>query len=237
MLAPMRAVFLTFLGRLEEALELLDSACEAARLNGNRHALAWGLFTRAITHHQRGDLEAALADGAEALELSQDTDAHNTVACWAGLALGSTLIERGDAARGVEVMLELAGGETMAFVPGAWRAYSLDRLVAGLLADGRPVEAAAAVREAAALAERTGLQLAAMAAERAAARLALAGGDAGTGLRLRRRPGGARGAPPADRAGRARDARPRAHLRPADHDGHAGAGAAAAGLPGLRRAG
>ena len=109
---------------------------------------------------------------------------HNVVAMFAGLALGLALLERGAAREAAEAMLANAGGPRLPLVPGTWRAYFLDGLVDASLASGRTEEAAAAAAEASAVAETTGAALPAMAAQRAAARVAFDGGDPGEAARL-----------------------------------------------------
>ena len=69
----------------------------------------------------------------------------------------------------------------------------------------------------------------------AAPRPALRGGHARPGVRVHRRPGGARDAPPAHRPVPAGVARHGARLRPAHDGGEPGAGPAPRGLRGLRR--
>ena len=184
MLAPVRGIFLAFLGRLDESHALLDAASEAGRLGGDSHATAWGLMARGMTTRQLGDLDAAIADATESLELARHCDVHNVVAMFAGLALGLALLERGGAREAAEAMLANAGGARLPLVPGTWRAYFLDGLVDASLASGRTEEAAAAAAEASAVAETTGAALPAMAAQRAAARVAFDGGDPGEAARL-----------------------------------------------------
>ena len=130
-----------------------------------------------MTLRQLGDLDAAIADGEEALELTRRSDTHNVVSLFAGLTLGVALLERGEAGRAIETMCGCAGGPALPDAPGAMRGYYLGFLAQAFVASGRAEDAAAAAAEAAAVAEATGLALPAMAAERAAAHLALASGD------------------------------------------------------------
>jgi ATP/maltotriose-dependent transcriptional regulator MalT len=177
MLAPLRGIYLALHGRLEDSRAILDSACEAARLSGDWHALAWGLFSRAMTLRQLGEVEAAIADAEESVELSRKYDVRSVVSLFSGLALGVALLERREYARAIESLHDCAGGPTMPYVPGSWRAYYLGHLARALLAGGRAQEAAAAVAEATAVAESTGLVWPAMAAARAEAHMALDAGD------------------------------------------------------------
>ena len=72
-----------------------------------------------------------------------------------------------DPGRALEVALDVAGGADMPLVPGAWRAYFLERLTPAWLALGRHAEADRAAAEAEAVAEATGLDFAETAARRA----------------------------------------------------------------------
>jgi DNA-binding NarL/FixJ family response regulator len=171
-------------GRLAESAELLDGAAEAARLTGSPHALTWALFTRVMVTLHQGDIAGALADGEESIALTRELDASNVVTSWAHLALGLALVESGEHARGLEVALPPAGGASLPVLPGAWRAYFLDRFMLAWLALGRRAEAERAAAEARALADATGLSSVEAAALRAAARLALDAGDAHTAAEL-----------------------------------------------------
>jgi DNA-binding NarL/FixJ family response regulator len=97
---------------------------------------------------------------------------------FSGLILGMALIESGSPGPGAETMLERAGGAGLPLLGGSWKAYFLDWFTRGLLADGRQDEAEAAAAAAALVAEATGLRFASALAGRAAARIALAAGDA-----------------------------------------------------------
>jgi DNA-binding NarL/FixJ family response regulator len=163
-------------GRLAEATELLDGAIEAARLLGNTHALAWNLFNRSVVALAVGDMETALATAEESVDLSRELD-EGFVSAWAAVRLAAVLLETGEAARAVELLLASAGGEELTLIPGGWRAYCLELLTRSWLALGRRSEAgrAAACAEARAAAVR--LPLPAAWADRAAAAVALHSGD------------------------------------------------------------
>jgi ATP/maltotriose-dependent transcriptional regulator MalT len=178
--APVQAWLLFAQGRLAPAAEMLDAAVEAARLVGSPHSLIWVLFTRTINALYRGDVEAALADGEEAIEVCGRLDSEGIVATWTYVTYSAALVEAGEPARALELVSAHAGGPPLPRVPGMWRAFYLDRFVAAWLAVGKPAEADAAARTAEALAEETGVPFAAMAARRARARVALDGGDAAT---------------------------------------------------------
>jgi ATP/maltotriose-dependent transcriptional regulator MalT len=174
-LVPLLGWLRTTSGRLDEAAELLDGAIEAARVAHNEQALAWTLFNRAVTALHAGELDDAVAWAAEGAGVA---GGDGMLACFTGLVHGMALIERGDPRRGVGSMTASAGGPGLPHAGGGWNAYFLEWLVRGLLAAGRPEDARRAVERARAVAEETGLALAATAADRAAARLAGESGDA-----------------------------------------------------------
>jgi ATP/maltotriose-dependent transcriptional regulator MalT len=178
-LVPILASTLLAQGRLAEAAELLDEAIEAARLVGAPQALALRLAHRCEGAAMAGDLDLAVAAGREAVEL---TSAHEStlVGGQASAMLAFALIESGEPARGVALIVEHGGGGDLARVPAGWRARHLERLTRGWLAIGRPEEAARAAGVLAGLADATGLRQPAALALRAEAEVALAGGD-GTG--------------------------------------------------------
>jgi ATP/maltotriose-dependent transcriptional regulator MalT len=173
-LVPMLGTLLLMQGSIEEAVEHQDGAIEAARLGRNRPALAWALFHRSFAALQAGDLDLAFECGGESVELTKGHDP-SVVGSFSRVALALAVVERGDPEDGATLLLESAGGPSLPVIPGAWRIYYLDRLTHALLAAGRVAEAAAAAEEAMAAAESAGLAFPAMAAQRAAARVALAG--------------------------------------------------------------
>ena len=171
-LVPILGTLMAMRGRLAEAAELEDGAIEAARLTGNAQALSWALYHRAFSALHTGEIELAVANGEECVELTPDSE-NSIVAQFGGMIFGMALVERGDPAAGVELMVEHGGGDDLPRFPGCWRAYFLDRLARARLLLGRRDDAEAAAAVAGAIAGSTGLQFAAMAARRAAAALAL----------------------------------------------------------------
>jgi DNA-binding NarL/FixJ family response regulator len=162
--------------KLAEAADLLDGSIEAARLLGTPPALAGNLFNRSVVAVAVGDLDTALATAEEAVRLTRDLD-EGFVTAWAAVRLSSVLLETGQPARAVELLLGRAGGEELTLVPGSWRAYCLELLTRCWLALDRRSEAerTAALAEVTAVAMR--LPLAAAWADRAAAAVALHTGD------------------------------------------------------------
>jgi DNA-binding NarL/FixJ family response regulator/tetratricopeptide (TPR) repeat protein len=176
MLIPALHTVLLVSGRLGESAELLDGAVEGARLAHNDQTLAWYLFNRALIAAVTGELDLARATAEEAAELARPLGA-SFVAAYADVTHAVALWEAGELARGVE--LATAGaGDQLELLPGAWRAYFLDRLVAARLALGRRAEAERGAAAAEEVAAATGLRLAAALARRARAAVALDAGDA-----------------------------------------------------------
>ena len=176
--APTMGWVLTVAGRPTEAVELLDAAAEAARLTGSSHAVAWVLFARTIANLESGNLEAALADGEESLELCRELDPASIVRCFSGATYGVALAEGGEADRGLAVAADSAGGPLLPRFAAVSRPFFLDRLVPAQLALGRRAEAERAVAAIEEAAEQTGLRSAHAAVLRARAAIALDGGDA-----------------------------------------------------------
>ncbi|HSL14974.1 MAG TPA: AAA family ATPase [Actinomycetota bacterium] len=163
-------------GKLAEAAELLDGAIEAGRLLGTPPALAGNLFNRSVVAVAVGDLDIALATAEEAFELTHDLD-EGFVTAWAAVRLASVLLETGQPTRAVELLLGRAGGEELTLIPGGWRAYGLELLTRCSLGLDRRTEAERAASVAEVTAAATGLPLADVWADRAAAAVALHAGD------------------------------------------------------------
>ncbi|MET0939159.1 MAG: AAA family ATPase, partial [Gaiellaceae bacterium] len=163
-------------GKLAEATELLDGAIEAGQLLGTPPALAGNLFNRSVVALAVGDLDTARATAEEAVEVTRELDA-GFVTAWATVRLAEVLLETGQAARAVAMLLDRAGGEELAIVPGGWRAYCLDLLTRCLVALDRRHEAERAARNAEVVAATVRLPLAKAWADRAAGSVALHSAD------------------------------------------------------------
>jgi tetratricopeptide (TPR) repeat protein len=175
-LIPAIATNLFSLGRLAEAAEVLDGALEGARLARNTQALAWALVNRAVVAMMAGELEAALACADEAMDITRD-GGESLVWCYAGATTASILMEMGEHARAVDLLVERAGGDDLPRILGTRRAYHLDRLSRSRLALGRREDAERAAAAAQSVASALGLRLPVVMAHRAAASLALDAGD------------------------------------------------------------
>jgi DNA-binding NarL/FixJ family response regulator len=163
-------------GKLAEAGELLDGGIEAARLLGNTQALVSSLWSRSAVALTVGDVELALANAQESVDLSQDLD-DAFQSAWAAVRLAGALTETGQSERGVELLVSFAGGEELTLIPGGRRAYCLELLTRSWLALDRRAEAERAAGYAQAWASTVQLPMAAAWADRATAAVALSVGD------------------------------------------------------------
>jgi ATP/maltotriose-dependent transcriptional regulator MalT len=168
-------------GKLAEAAELLEGAIEGGRLLGSPPALAGNLFNRSVVALAVGDLDTALATAEEGVELSRRLDA-GFVTAWAAVRLAAVLVEIGQPARAVELLVGRAGGEELTFIPGGWRAYGLELLTRCWLALDRPKEARRAAGHAETGAKAAQLPLADAWNNRAAAAVALHSADTATAI-------------------------------------------------------
>ena len=163
-------------GRLAEAGELFGEAIEAARLRDDAQGLAWTLFNGCAVALHAGDLDGALDMGRESVELSASMDAGMLpalAAAWYAMAR----LESGDAQGAVDLMLESAGGESLALIPGGWRVMYLDYLTRALLDLGQLDAARRAAACGRAWAAQVGLPFPAAMADRSEARIELAAGN------------------------------------------------------------
>ena len=162
-------------GRLAEALELQDTAVEVARLSGHAQGLGWNLSGRALTHIAAGDVDAAVADAEEAVDAVKG-QGESFPWMWARFVLAAALVEAGDAARARDELLDASGDEELTRLPTGWRPEAFELLTRAMLASGNADAAAAAAQNSASASQ--GLPMHAAVADRAAAALALDGGDA-----------------------------------------------------------
>jgi DNA-binding CsgD family transcriptional regulator len=170
---------LSFLGRVPEAVEVLEQAVEAARLSESPQSIAWALLNRSWAAIMAGDLETALAAAEESVELGRQQD-DNPVLTWSACALGSALVDAGEAARCLETLVPAGGGPDLPRIPGVLRCVFQERVTQAALAVGDTTGAAAVAAAAESLAAELGLDLAQAMAGRARAAVALASGDGRT---------------------------------------------------------
>jgi DNA-binding NarL/FixJ family response regulator len=169
--------------KLAEATELLDSAVEASRLSGHTQALVGNLFNRSVVALAVGDLDLAVDTAQESVDLARDLD-QGFISAWAAVRLAGTLLETGQPAQALELLLDSACGDELALIPGGWRTYCLELLTRCWLALGRRDEAERAAACAAVRAAAVELPLAAAWADRAAAAVALHDGNPGRAAAL-----------------------------------------------------
>jgi DNA-binding NarL/FixJ family response regulator len=169
--------------KLAEAIELLDGAIEASRLSGHTQALVGNLFNRSIVALAVGDLDLAVDTAQESVDLARDLD-QGFISAWAAVRLAGALLETGQPAQALKLLLDSACGDELALIPGGWRTYCLELLTRCWLALGRRNEAEQAAACAAARAAAVQLPLAAAWADRAAAAVALHDGNPGRAAAL-----------------------------------------------------
>jgi DNA-binding CsgD family transcriptional regulator len=104
-----RAVTLTWLGRLEEAVASSQDALEAAQLNNNPSRLMWCNIARCLSLTAAGELEAAVAAGEDAVGIARKLGT-SVISAAAGWGCAAAMIEAGQPGRAVEMMLEMLGG-------------------------------------------------------------------------------------------------------------------------------
>lgn len=176
-LFPCLGSSLWLLGRLDESIDVLAGAVEAARLSGNAQAIAWSLLNVAVAAQMKGDLEYALRTGKEAVEVA-GASGDTFVSAYAAAHYGWVLAERGDAQAAADMMVGGAGGPMLRHIAGGWRANHLQVLGRCWLALGRTADARAAAAEAMAIADQVHLPRTTAMAHKAAAELALYEGRA-----------------------------------------------------------
>ncbi|MDA0166920.1 AAA family ATPase, partial [Solirubrobacter ginsenosidimutans] len=168
----------TMRGRLREAADILDTAIEIARVAGHEQGTVWNLFARSFTATAAGENALALTLAREAAATLRGMQ-RSFPSTGAGHALAAALLADDDAAGALHALLQAGGDETLAQIPAAWRAGALELQTRILLALDRGEDATAVAAHAQALAEELGLRSAGAFADRAAAAIALAGGQRG----------------------------------------------------------
>jgi DNA-binding CsgD family transcriptional regulator len=109
-----RAITLTWLGRLDEAVASSQDALEAAQLNNNPSRLMWCNIARCLSLTAVGELEAAAEAGENAVGIARQLGT-SVISAAAGWAWAAALIEAGQPSRAVEVMLEMLGGPDLTY--------------------------------------------------------------------------------------------------------------------------
>ena len=164
-------------GRLDEAIELLDGAVDAARLTDNAASLGWALGNRGWAALMQGDVPAALELAEEAIAVTRGLE-DSFVSAREGPVAAGALLLAGEPERAVEVVLRHTGGENMPLVFAAWRVVGQEVLTRSRLELGLIDEAEGSAARAEATAAAYGAPLGTALADRARAAVALARGDA-----------------------------------------------------------
>jgi DNA-binding CsgD family transcriptional regulator/tetratricopeptide (TPR) repeat protein len=160
-------------GRLDDARDVYETAVAIARMTGHAEGLAWTLLGRTSAGTAAGEIDAALTDGGEAMQVLAELQ-ESWPALWAAYEYGAALIESGAAQRGEELLLARLGGESLDRSDTHGRVNILELLTRARLARGDVERAAAAAARAEASAEEMGLPLPRAMAARASAAVALA---------------------------------------------------------------
>jgi DNA-binding NarL/FixJ family response regulator/tetratricopeptide (TPR) repeat protein len=176
-LTQSKAVALSMLGRLDEAIDLVEGTIDAARLSNVPPVLAWALFNRCWVALLAGDLPTALRAGRESVDLVRSTG-DSMLSPFVSAQLGASLIEAGDPVQGLDILFAAAGGVELPRIPGVWRVVYQEAATKGLLALRRLTEADESAARAERAAEALGLNLARATAQRARAAVLLAAGEA-----------------------------------------------------------
>lgn len=175
-LYPVLSSALGRLGRIAEAIEVADNALELARLLDNKHQIAWGLVNRGNIALAAGDVELALANSDEAMQLAKDLDGE-LISVASAYAFGRALFASGDGAAAAELLERATGGPSLTRQPLTSRVPSLQILARCYLSVGRAAEAKRAASAAAGLAQQIGLPLAIAYSDVTTAYVALDDGD------------------------------------------------------------
>jgi DNA-binding CsgD family transcriptional regulator len=170
-------------GRLDDAIELLDGAVDAARLTDNAASLSWALGNRCYAAVVQGDAATAVAMGEETLAVTAGVE-DSFVSARAGAPVAGALLLAGQPERAIDVLLSATGGEEMPLVPAPWGVVSLEVLARCRLELGRIADARETAARAEAAAAAFGAPLSVAIAERAQAAVAVAAGDARTAAKL-----------------------------------------------------
>jgi DNA-binding NarL/FixJ family response regulator len=178
LLTQRKGFALALLGRLVEAEDVTERAVEAARLSASPEVMAWALLNRAWAALLAGDLDTGLRVAEESVELGRPL-ADSPVRTWSACAYGSILLEAGEPARCLDVLLPGGGGPELPAVPGVLRSMFQERAALAWLAAGDLAEAELAAERAEARAAELGLDFGIAMARRARAAVSLAKGDAG----------------------------------------------------------
>jgi DNA-binding CsgD family transcriptional regulator len=185
-MAVTRAVSLTYLGRLGEALEVGHECVESAQVRGSPYGLVFAHLGRCLALTAAGDVASAVASGQEAVACARalPLSPMTGTAAWACVP---ALLEHGQAQQAIDITLELHGGPDLSMWIIAGKPMFYEWLTRAELMLGHPAEAEEWVRRAAENASRVDLPMTSAHADRAAAELLLVRGEAAQAARLAER--------------------------------------------------
>jgi DNA-binding CsgD family transcriptional regulator len=182
-MAVTRAVSLTSLGRLGEAVAVGHECLEAAQVRGSPYGLIFAHLGRCLALTATGKVASAVAGGQEAVACARalPLSPMTGVAVWACVP---ALLEHGRAQQAIDITLELHGGPDLSMWMIAGRPMFYEWLTRAELMLDRPDEAEQWVRRAAESASRVDLAMTSAHADRAAAELLLVRGEAAQAAHL-----------------------------------------------------
>lgn len=165
-------------GRVADAIELCETAVEAARLSAGTHELSWALCELAYALYHAGHLDSAIAAAEESAQVGGRLlgDTMPAGGGGPGWVLGMALFERGEVERGWEIMHSLGSDDLPHKIP-VEKCFDWEVLALVELARGRKEAAEGFVRRTEEHAAKLGLRLPAALALRARAALLLADDD------------------------------------------------------------
>ncbi len=173
---PIAGTSAWMLGHMELSGQILDDAIESSRLTNSESSLAWHLFNRALGALMGGDVDGAMRFSNEGWLLAAPMGA-GLIPAFSAACRAQVLHEVGRTDEAVRLIDERAGGPDVSSIAGGWRGIYFELLTrCHLTLDdlGSARDAAARARNHAAT---TPLDIAIMAADRAAALVSLADGD------------------------------------------------------------
>jgi ATP/maltotriose-dependent transcriptional regulator MalT len=174
------------LGNRAAALELSESAVDAARLMNVDFVLAAALISRGAVALTTGDLEILIPAAREGLSLLEGGDV-SVFGVIGNCGLAAALVEAGDLDADLDSLVALAGGWEMPRLPPGNRAQFQDVLTRGWLAAGELERARECASRAEAAGEEMGLPVALAQGWRARAAVLLADGEHEKAAELARR--------------------------------------------------
>ena len=174
---------LSTLGRTREAIEILTSAVEAARLSPVPQHLFWALWELAWAKMWATDFEGALRTIEEAMEAGRGLSPNILSAAQPDAVLANVLLELGEFARAQAIALEANGGPDLPLAVPAERFWGFEGIARCLVGVGELDEAEPFLERAEAATRAGPISAARGHVRRLRAELELARGDADAAAR------------------------------------------------------